>query len=324
MEIVNSGEKVSFLFRKWVDEEGSEGLVVRTELPVTYKIKPRHNIDVVVVGFSEGTGIEAGQARSLLTAMIPENGKYQIIGRVGSGLYETLRKDMYKKFIKKTLKSDFIETDTNYVAFRMVEPEMVIEVSVNDLLFDTVSGPKQNAVLYIENGEFKLHSYVDGFKFLAPVFERVRDDKKADADDVRISQVEDLWNRETETVPKKPENTESPKSKLLIREVYKKTSGTKTMVQKYMIWKTNKDNRIDYPAYVLHITNFSTDRKEPLQREVRISDSRRQIFELMEKLLETNIKKGWYMVSSDKYPEKEIQEKSSSKQKNKKKVVIKT
>lgn len=37
------------------------GGVVRSDLPFVYKIKPRHSIDAVVVGFSEGAGAERGR-----------------------------------------------------------------------------------------------------------------------------------------------------------------------------------------------------------------------------------------------------------------------
>ncbi len=304
MEVAASVDGVKELFLRWVENEGSEGLVVHTELPVVYKIKPRHNIDVVVVGFSEGTGIEAGQVRSLLTALIPEEGKYQVISRVGSGLKETLRKEMYRRFSRTILDSDYIETDANHVAFHMVRPEMVIEVSVNDLLFDTSSGPKQNPVLTIKDGRYELDSTVDGFKFLAPVFERVREDKKADENDVRPEQIGSFTYR-PEPLTLASFREPLPPSELLIRDVYRKQIGEKTMVLKFLLWRTHKEQTLEYPAYVLHITNFSTGRMEPLQREIRVSSSLDQILELYQIALAENVKKGWKQVSLKQYEIKE-------------------
>jgi lauroyl/myristoyl acyltransferase len=60
-----------------------------------------------------------------------------------------------------------------------------------------------------------------------------------------------------------------------------------------MVWKTNKEKLPEYPAYVFHYTNFSSDRKEPLQREVCISDDHEQIMQMMASSIDENIKKGW-------------------------------
>jgi len=78
------------------------------------------------------------------------------------------------------------------------------------------------------------------------------------------------------------------------REVYTKTLKGKLMVRKFVMWKTNKENEgSEYPAYVVHFTDYSPGRKVPLDREVRISSSEDQINELFEELKKENIKKGW-------------------------------
>ena len=50
------------------------------------------------------------------------------------------------------------------------------------------------------------------------------------------------------------------------------------------------------PAYVFCYTNYSSDRKEPLNRDVRISNSEDQIKKIYETYIEGNIKKGWEKV----------------------------
>lgn len=70
------------------------------------------------------------------------------------------------------------------------------------------------------------------------------------------------------------------------------------MVQKFLVWKTNKetlDSR--YPAYVMHYTNFSSQRKTPLEREVRISNSEEQIMALVKDFIAANVKSGWNLVN---------------------------
>lgn len=65
------------------------------------------------------------------------------------------------------------------------------------------------------------------------------------------------------------------------------------MVRKFVIIKTNKENTTKYPAYVLHITDFSAGRKDPLKKELKLTNSKVQIKELLAEALEKNIKKGW-------------------------------
>tara|TARA_Y100000768_G_scaffold290100_1_gene224188 strand:- start:385 stop:669 length:285 start_codon:yes stop_codon:yes gene_type:complete len=87
------------------------------------------------------------------------------------------------------------------------------------------------------------------------------------------------------------------KIEIFIRYVYTKTVKENTNIQKFLAWKTNKENNnIGYPAYVLHYTNYSPKRKEPLKIEVRISNSKKQIVELLNQFIEKNIKKGWSKV----------------------------
>lgn len=299
MEVAKTPQRVAEIYDKWVAQEHSEGLVVRSDMPFVYKVKPRHSIDVVVVGFSEGAGEEKGQVRSLLLALIPREGRYQITGRVGSGLTEKLRRELYDQLSKRVLPSEYIETDSNMVAFRMVRPETVIEITVGDLSYETEAGPKMNTLLEIVNGTYRIAGTVEGVKFIAPVFVRIRDDKRPDAGDVRLTQIEHFASPYA-TVPVAMPNppVELPKSKLLFRDVYRKTIGQKVMLQKFMVWKTNKEQMGEFPAYVLYVMNYSTSRMEPLQREVNISDSAEQIRKMLQRTLEKNVKSGWVKVSS--------------------------
>jgi len=301
MEVAPTNKEVKNIFNEWVSEGDTEGLVVRSAMPFVFKIKPRHNIDVVVIGFTEGTGDQKGKVRTLLGALMPEEGQYQVAGHIGGGMTEKLKAELYKKFTKKIIKSEFIETDSNFVAFHMIKPETVMEVEVNDVIYETYNGKITNSVLEIQDNTYRLLSTVEGLSFIAPIFQRIREDKKADADDVRLSQVEEISNSEPEdrdTIDIAIRTADLPKSKLLVRDVYRKELGSKVMVQKYMVWKTNKEQTGDYTAYVFYYTNFSSDRKEPLQREVNISDSFDQIIQLKDKAIEENVKKGWSQVDS--------------------------
>jgi ATP-dependent DNA ligase len=283
---------VKDLFVKWVEEEGAEGLVVRSELPLIYKIKPRYSIDAAVVGFSESAE-NRGQIRSLLLALMPEEGIFQIIGRSGTGLGEELKRELFERLMGMKIPSKYTETDSNHVAFHMIRPEIVIELTVNDVLFETGSGAIFNPKLEIKNNEYRRVGAVPGISVVFPIFERIREDKTVSLRDVRLAQADEIvFNPYAEPAAAA---RELPESTVLCRDVYKKTQGTKLMVQKFLAWKTNKEHA-GYPAYVVSYTNFSSERADPLQCEVRVSGSREQILELYQNFMEKNIKKGWAKV----------------------------
>ncbi|KNY27442.1 ATP-dependent DNA ligase [Pseudobacteroides cellulosolvens] len=280
------------VYKKWVEEDCSEGLVLRTDLPLVYKIKPKHNIDTVIVGYTEGTGDSKGQIRTLLLALMTGDNEYQIVGKTGNGFNEEQKKDLLTKLSGMVIDSDYIETDSNHVAFRMIKPETVIEISYNDVLFESGSTIITNPMLEISDGKYKLKSFNKGISFIYPIFVRLRPDKTAEQHNLRLSQLSEVTY-----IPElgmEDSGAELPKSELQFREVYKKESKGKLMVQKFIVWKTNKEEIDDrYPAYVMHYTNFSSDRKDPLQRDMRVSNSREQIFEILDSYMTENIKKGW-------------------------------
>ena len=68
----------------------------------------------------------------------------------------------------------------------------------------------------------------------------------------------------------------------------------KTMVRKLMLWKTNKDTvSPEHPAYVLALTDFSPNRKTPLERDIRVSSSLEQIEAYWQVWHAEQFVKGW-------------------------------
>lgn len=296
MERAFSAAEVETIYREWVEEGTAEGLVVRGELPFVFKIKPRHSLDAVVVGFTEGTGDQQGMVRTFLVALMPHAGVYQVVGRVGGGMKEALREKMFRELSELVVPSDFIDTDSNFVAFRMVQPVRVMEFSVRDVIYETPNGAVYNNQLVLDEGRYRLHATVTGLSLIAPVFERFRQDKEPNDIDARLSQIEEFSSFEPEEIVSVPQ-LETASSELLLRSVYRKRIGSKSMLQKYLVWKTNKQQTGEFPAYVLYYLNYSSQRQEPLQREVRVSASEGQIMELYERMLEKNIKQGWVKAS---------------------------
>jgi hypothetical protein len=293
LQKVSSKSMVKDLFEKWVNSENSEGLIVRSELPLIYKVKPRYTLDAAVVGFSEGTGENKGQIRTLLLALMPEEGKYQIFGKTGNGFGEELKQSLLPVLSTKIIESSYIETDSNHVAFHMIKPDTVIELLINDVIFDTTSGPVLNPVLELVDGRFTLSHTTTGFSVVFPIFSRIREDKSCTLPDVRLAQISQWLDMPASAGTNV--SVSLPASEIILRDVYKKEQKGKTMVQKFLIWKTNKEDA-GYPAYVMHYTNYSPDRAEPMKRDIRISNSKEQIEQICDSFVESNIKKGWERV----------------------------
>ncbi|MDR1320729.1 MAG: hypothetical protein LBK56_04800 [Gracilibacteraceae bacterium] len=287
--------EVKALFSQWVSEEGAEGLVVRSELPLIYKIKPRYSLDLAVVGFSEGLAEARGQVRSLLLALMPEEGVYQIVGRTGTGFDEEMKKQLFAELTPMIMDSQYIETDSNHVAFHMIRPELVVELLVNDVLFEGTGGPIPNPLLEIQDGRYRRVGSVFGLSLVFPIFVRRREDKSCNAQDVRLSQVESFAYNPL-AAEDEAERGEQAASQVLRRAVYKKETGTKLMVQKFQVWKTNKEHTGEFPAYVFHYVNFSSERKDPLSTEALVSSSAEQIMAVFADHVAANVKKGWQLV----------------------------
>jgi len=69
-----------------------------------------------------------------------------------------------------------------------------------------------------------------------------------------------------------------PESKIIKRAVALKELRGATMVRKIVLWKTNKDETSkDFPAFVMQLTDFSPNRKDPLKYDMRVSSSKQQL-----------------------------------------------
>ncbi len=294
-------DEIEEYFAKWVDEDGAEGVVARSDTAGLFKIKPRHTLDAVVIGFTESVGDREGMLHDLLYAVMRRDGTLQVLSRVGGGFSEDERRSMLADLKDMIVESEYAEVNSDHVAYQMVQPEWVIEISCLDLIAQTTRGAPVNRMVldYQNNGTrgYRVVRRMPLATVISPQFVRRRDDKSAKPHDVRIDQVSSvvevpLWDRDTRQMTR-------PHSEVLRREVYTKVMKGETMVRKLLLWKTNKEAEGDeYPAYVLHFTDFSPSRKTPLSREVRVSSSREQLESMWKALLEENIKKGWELHAS--------------------------
>ena len=277
---------VTEIYNQWVGEEGAEGLVVHSEMPMVWKIKPRHTIDAAVVGFT----LDGDAVRDLLFAVRRQDGMFRIFAVGSGGLSDEQKTTLAEKLAPMAVESHFVRTDSRGIAYRMVRPEIGMELSTGELVAEDSSGkPKKNVIVSFDGNTWVPAGSATGVTAVSLSIVRERDDKDASPENVRESQLSDICPFAEGASPSK----DLPKSEILKRRVFKKTSKDKVMLLKFLVWKTNKESDPRWPAYVFHFTDFSSGRKDPLKRDIRISDSEDQIMAIFDTFIADNVKKGW-------------------------------
>ena len=296
---LKNSTEIGAFFEEFVVRQGGEGIVLRSDSVGLFKVKQRHTIDAVIIGFTESTGDRVGMIHDLLLALRREDGTYHVLSRVGGGFSDDLRRSLLTDLKDEVVSSEYAEVNSDHVAYQMVRPEKVIEISCLDVISQTTRGaPINRMTLDWDSSEatYRVVRRLPLVSVISPQFVRFREDKSTAVTDVRIDQV-----AKGVEVPLSDRNALQmtiPKSEILRREVFKKTLKGETMVRKFVMWKTNKENvSREHPAFVVHFTDFSPNRATPLTRDIRVSNSREQIDQLFESLKQENVKKGWEPVS---------------------------
>ena len=146
-----SKEEVCQIFNEWVVDGGSEGLVVHSEQPIIYKVKPRHTIDAVIIGYTVGEDSHSEMLRDMLLAVMRPDGVLQQFASTGNGLTEEMRSEFYEMLRNDKVESEYVETDSRNVAFQMVKPRVIVEMSGIDFVTENAAGePKQNMLLWVQ------------------------------------------------------------------------------------------------------------------------------------------------------------------------------
>lgn len=290
---VESRKDIESLFQDIVVKENEEGIVVQSDNGPTYKIKPLITLDAVVVGFSEGEGSRENKLKELLLALKISENEYLTIAKVGNGFSDEQRVSIFKQLEKQKVDSDFVEVSSSNIAFTMVKPTKVVEFSCLDVYNENSKGVIKKMSLTFNKDSYSTVYKKPSVSVTAGVFLSFRKDKKVNTEDVGLSQITKILPLETnnESV------SELKKSKLLHREVYVKESKGIKKVRKFVVWKTNKEESKEFPAFVYHYTDYSPGRKEPLKKEIKISKNLKQIEDILKLELEDNVKKGWEKVN---------------------------
>lgn len=287
-----SKREIEEYFKEKVTIGNAEGLVVKNEGFSIYKVKPKFTFDAVIVGFASSDGDRSDLLRDFLLAFRKDDGSYQIFAHLSHGFTDDQRRELLAEYKKKTVKSDYLEVARNRLGFQMVKPETVIEFSCIDVINQDSKGNilKMN-LSYDEKTGYSGNYQQPTVSVTIPLFIKFREDKKATVEDVNFKQILEIIS--FDDVDNKKNEGDLPKSEIIQREVYVKESRGSKMIKKFVVIKTNKEKFENYPAYVFHYTDFSSGRKDPLKKDVKVTDSKTQVIEIFDEFILKNIKKGW-------------------------------
>jgi hypothetical protein len=263
---------------------GGEGIVLHeftTQVP--YKIKPKFNIDLAIVGYVEGTEELSGHAVSIMGALVKGN-SYQLICRVGVA-DPAAREPLFRELSRNRVESSYLETDSDSRPIVWVKPTKVMELNAEEVTWEEIGGGEwTNAVLQLKDGKFSYQGQGVTFKPFHPTLERLREDKPVE--ECAFSQLPGMDLNVRQVAVAKP-------AKLFLREVYVKTLKGKQAVRKITAWEQSREG---YPSFVVHTVDYSQDRAEPLKEDTKATDDRAQAEACIQTWRTEEISKGWNKV----------------------------
>jgi len=289
-EPVESLSQVAEAYDTIVAQGGAEGIVVRASDGRTFKVKPTTEVDAVIVAYTERKN-ESGatEIRSILVAVAHPDGGWVPFTSVSNLGDSAARVALYERLIAIQKPSAYRHAGDS-IMYRFVEPTIVVEVRVSDLQAEDSRGQhiRQARLNYEPGAGWRAVAQIDSVASLGPVLQRIRDDKLPTLLDAGWRQLEPYLS-----APDPDAGRSAAPSEIVRRQVWVKRSGEKTDVRKLLVWKTNKEATGKYPAYVVHWTDYSSTRKSPLNREVRLAPTEDEATRLADAMVTENVKKGW-------------------------------
>ena len=287
---LSSRKDIEETFNKTIVESNEEGLVVRGENGPVFKIKEYHSFDMVILGYVNGYTNNFSLMKEVLVGVMTEENKFLITGVVANGFDIEQREKLSKDFEKIKVDSDSIIVSGAKIPFTMVKPIHVVEIESTDIINSTSDGFIKKYSINFKD-KYSFDKKTNSVSLTTPVYTRFRDDKKVNLNDIGINQI-------TRVIEIPDEITNSiikPQSELINKDVYTKMMKGATNVRKFLVWNTkSKDD--SYPKYVYYKIDYSPTRKIKIKRDIKISNSKKQIINLFKNEIESDIKSGWNKV----------------------------
>jgi hypothetical protein len=277
-------------WQKWGATGKAEGVIARTANGRIYKMKPDISIDAVVMAFT--TRCDApDQVRSILLGLARDDGTYQLIGGLGGVGGAEQRAQLLEVLRKSETTSSLRQPSSDGGIFRFVRPIVVAEVNCTDVQAeDSAGAPLQRWVLRFDGDSWHGVAMSPGVSLLHPQLVRIRSDKQASPADAGFAQIAQRC-----AAPQQHTAVASAAATpaMHMRRVWTKAAKDKFAVRKLLVWSTGHDGTDDWPAWIIHFTDYSPDRKTPLERTFRTARSRQEAEAIAERLVAENVKKGW-------------------------------
>jgi hypothetical protein len=290
--VVGGTAEIQARYDEWVPTGKFEGLVVRSETRAIYKIKPRFDVDAVILGYGEHREADARDVRELVVGLLRDDGTWQVLGSVGGGLTDADRVAWLARLEPTVVPSQFRMANSEGTLCHWVRPEIVIEISISDVLdTDSREQPIRRMTLaYDAAAGWRTQEIRPFVSPLHPVLVRERPDKPVDAAHVGVEQI-------TRILPPVEEGPAAPigpaaVSRVVERKVWVKAGKGGTAVRKCVLVETGESSA-SCPPWVAHFTDYSPGRKEPLQTALRVASSREKLDAAVAAWMAENVKKGW-------------------------------
>jgi len=286
--------EVAEIFEKEVESLGQEGLVARAEDGRSFKIKQTKELDAAILGFTERRDADGSlMVRSLLFGILQEDGSWIPLTTTGNVGENEFRKELLALLKPLVRPSSYRRTSqSSGVMYQLVEPTLIAELKCMDLQLEDFQGRAiKHPKLSFNPDGWKVSGWTNSAAVHNSIVVRLRNDKAATFEDIG-------WTQITRILPIDSSVNEVSvgKSELLQRRVWTKEGSGKVDVRKLVMWKTNKES-VGYPSFVIHWTDYSSTRKSPLDREVRLAPTEKEALKIAEAMITENIKKGWSEVT---------------------------
>ena len=278
-------------FKDKIEKNDAEGLIVRNDSKI-YKIKKEETLDAVITGYT--TAENNTEVRSVSLGVFVQPNEILHIGSCGGFSSGINKKELFKDLKKLSVKSNFHKVGSNGSAYTFVEPKIVVEVNVLDLQTDkSDDSPIRHVKFELEKNKLNVSGKMRSVSILNAQVINIRIDKKADIKDVGLSQITNITGLSKKDFEQNLVGKKLPNSKILKKDVFKKKSKKGTAVRKFLFWKTNKDENLEYPAYLCYYLDYSEGRKDPIKKRLYPFNEEKIGLNFFKKILEDNIKKGW-------------------------------
>lgn len=277
---VNGSEQLNAYYQRQIGNR-EEGVVLHDlATNVAYKIKPKFNLDLAIVGYVEGSEELTGNVVSIMGALMCGN-SYQLVARVGVA-DPAVREKLFQSLSAQRIPANYTETDSDGRPINWVRPTSVMEINAEDAQWNDTDGkPWTNTVLRLEGDQYDYQGQGFILKPFHPTLERIREDKAVQ--ECTFKQINKVSLQLKQSATTKP-------AKIFVRAVFTKTVKGNTAVRKVVGWEQERE---DYPRFVIHTIDYSPGRAKPLEEATKATDHEDEAKRFISDWKATEIVKGW-------------------------------